>query len=390
MRIYLNEVIKTFRVTGGKTVAVDGVSLEVNFGERVGIIGPNGAGKTTLLQIIAGIIKPTSGLVEVKGHVNCIMTLGVGLREELSGRDNIYIDAELNSKSRQEVDKVIEDIITFADIGEFIDYPVRTYSTGMKSRLAFAMNIFLEPGILIIDEALSAGDTQFSAKATEKMREICTRGKILVLVSHSMASIVNMCDRCIWMDEGKIVMYGNSNSVTKAYLESVRKREEKRMEDLFKRSIGATSIHSDFGIKKMEFLDGENCPKRIFRVGEKLKILISIKAATELKRPDIRVIFERLDGNIFSVNLASDDGFEVSPIESEAIFEVSVDSICFGQDTYEVHVELLDRDRPGENAVLAKYHDVLKIEETKSVIDNPAYFATVDWTSKSIESERNF
>jgi lipopolysaccharide transport system ATP-binding protein len=390
MRIYLNEVIKTFRVTGGKTVAVDGVSLEVNFGERVGIIGPNGAGKTTLLQIIAGIIKPTSGLVEVKGHVNCIMTLGVGLREELSGRDNIYIDAELNSKSRQEVDKVIEDIISFADIGEFIDYPVRTYSTGMKSRLAFAMNIFLEPGILIIDEALSAGDTQFSAKATEKMREICTRGKILVLVSHSMASIVNMCDRCIWMDEGKIVMYGNSNSVTKAYLESVRKREEKRMEDLFKRSIGATSIHSDFGIKKMEFLDGENCPKRIFRVGEKLKILISIKAATELKRPDIRVIFERLDGNIFSVNLASDDGFEVSPIESEAIFEVSVDSICFGQDTYEVHVELLDRDRPGENAVLAKYHDVLKIEETKSVIDNPAYFATVDWTSKSIESERNF
>jgi lipopolysaccharide transport system ATP-binding protein len=260
----------------------------------------------------------------------------------------------------------------------------------MKSRLAFAMNIFLEPGILIIDEALSAGDAQFSAKATEKMREICTRGKILVLVSHSMASIVNMCDRCIWMDEGKIVMYGNSNSVTKAYLESVRKREEKRMEDLFKRSIGATSIHSDFGIKKMEFLDGENCPKRIFRVGEKLKILISIKAATELKRPDIRVIFERLDGNIFSVNLASDDGFEVSPIESEAIFEVSVDSICFGQDTYEVHVELLDRDRPGENAVLAKYHDVLKIEETKSVIDNPAYFATVDWTSKSIESERNF
>jgi len=389
MRIYLNEVIKTFRVTGGKKVAVDGVSLEVNFGERVGIIGPNGAGKTTLLQIIAGIIKPTSGLVEVKGHVNCIMTLGVGLREELSGRDNIYIDGELNSKSRQEVDKVIEDIISFADIGEFIDYPIRTYSTGMKSRLAFAMNIFLEPGILIIDEALSAGDAQFSVKATEKMREMCARGKILVLVSHSMASIGNMCDRCIWMDEGKIIMCGNSRDVTEAYLKSVRQTEEKRMEELFNRRIGATLIDSDFAIQKIGFLNGDNIAKRIFHVGEELRILISIKAATELKRPDFRISFERLDGNIFSINHASNDGFELSPIEGEASFEVFAGPICFGQDTYEVHVELLDRDRPGESAILAKYYDVLKIEETESIIDNPAYFATVDWTSKSIESERN-
>jgi lipopolysaccharide transport system ATP-binding protein len=216
-----------------KNIAVNDVSLTIKQGERVGIIGHNGAGKTTLLQIIAGLAAPSSGSVIVQGHVNCVMTLGIGLREALSGRENIYIDGELNGKLRSEIDTVIDKIIEFADLGKFIDLPVRTYSSGMKARLAFSMIVFIEPEILIIDEALSAGDAKFSAKASTKMKELCAKGDILIIVSHSMAAIVEMCDRCLWLDHGRLVMDDIPEKVTKAYVDAVRKTEEEKIRTRF-------------------------------------------------------------------------------------------------------------------------------------------------------------
>ena len=203
MKVCVRNLTKTFQLSRGPFKAIDNVSLKIEKGERVGIIGTNGAGKTTMLSIIAGLLEKTSGEIDVEGHVDCIMSLGTSIREDATGRMNIYIDGEVNGKSKEEIDEIIDEIINFSELGTAIDQPVRTYSTGMKSRLAFSMIIYLKPEILIIDEALSAGDTQFGIKASKMMKKICSQGKILILVSHSMNAIKDMCDRCIWMDHGK-------------------------------------------------------------------------------------------------------------------------------------------------------------------------------------------
>ena len=164
--------------------ALDCVSFEIAEGERVGIIGRNGAGKTTLLSIMAGLTEPTSGSVEVDGVVHAMLSIGTVLREDLTGRDNILLDAAVHGRRCEETVGVADEIIQFAELDEFIDRPVRTYSSGMKARLAFAMGAFIDPDVLINDETLSVGDAFFEAKATRRMQEVAASGRIVVVVSH--------------------------------------------------------------------------------------------------------------------------------------------------------------------------------------------------------------
>jgi lipopolysaccharide transport system ATP-binding protein len=218
-------------------IAVDGVSLSIHAGERVGVIGPNGAGKTTLLKLVAGLSAPTSGEVTVRGRVTAILTLGVGLRDELTGRENVYIEGELQGRNREDVDRVIDTVVEFADLGEFIDLPVLTYSTGMKARLAFAAAVHVDPEILLIDEALSVGDAAFAIKARRKVRELCTRGKVAVIVSHSMENIVDLCTRCLWIEGGRLRQDGDPVTVTQMYVEAVHRRDDAALLERFRRLV---------------------------------------------------------------------------------------------------------------------------------------------------------
>ncbi|MEF8729090.1 MAG: ABC transporter ATP-binding protein [Accumulibacter sp.] len=242
-------------VPSGK-LAVDGLSLRIAEGDRLGIIGRNGAGKSTLLHMIAAICEPTTGAIRVNGKVTSIMTLGVGLRDDLSGRENIYVDGEIQGKSRAEVERVVAQVIEFAELGKFIDYPVRTYSTGMKARLAFAMISHVDPEILIIDEALAVGDASFSMKATERILEICARGKIVILVSHGMQSVREICNRCIYMKAGQIVMDGSPLDVTTAYLEEVRAEDEAALISRFRAHVGNRSHRAGSEIRRVSLLSG--------------------------------------------------------------------------------------------------------------------------------------
>lgn len=244
-------------LAGGK-VAVDRLSLTISEGERLGIVGRNGAGKSTLLHMIAGISDPTSGAIRINGKVTSIMTLGVGLRDDLSGRENIYVDGEIQGKSRAEVDEVIDQVIEFSELGKFIDYPVRTYSTGMKARLAFSMITHIEPEILIIDEALSVGDASFSAKATARILDICARGKIVILVSHGMKSIRDICNRCIYLKDGQIVLDGSPEDVTKAYIDEVRGEDEAALMERFAAHVGNRSYRAGSEIQQVALLSGNN------------------------------------------------------------------------------------------------------------------------------------
>jgi len=232
-------------------VALEGLTLTIRQGERVGIIGRNGAGKSTLLQILAGITAPTSGDMSVSGKVTAVLTLGMGLRDDLTGRQNIYLEGEAQGKTREQLDVHAAAIIEFAELGKFIDLPLRTYSTGMKARLAFAMITQIEPEILIIDEALSVGDAAFAVRAGRRISELCARGGIVLIVSHSMQSIRELCNRCLWLDKGRMVMDGEPDAVTHAYQEAVRIEDEADQTARFRSLVGVRSHRVGFGMGSM-------------------------------------------------------------------------------------------------------------------------------------------
>jgi lipopolysaccharide transport system ATP-binding protein len=276
-------------------VAVNNVSFAINQGERLGIVGRNGAGKSTLLHLIAGLSSPTDGLIEINGKVTSIMTLGVGLRDDLTGRENIYVDGEIQGKTSKEIDAVVAEVIDFADIGAFIDYPVRTYSTGMKARLAFSMISYIDPEILIIDEALSVGDADFSTKATKRIQEICARGKIVIVVSHSMSSIKNICNRCLWMDNGAVVMDGTPDQVTLAYLDAVRGQDEADLFKKFSQYIGSHSFHPDCSIAQIDWFSGAGKePNTLLESGVTARLQINGSVVAD-STAQIRVRIVRLD-----------------------------------------------------------------------------------------------
>lgn len=183
--------------------ALSDICIKVRKGECIGIIGTNGAGKSTLLKIITGVLTPSSGSVKINGRISALLELGAGFNMEYSGIDNIYLNGRMNGFSRKEIDERLKDILDFADIGDFIYHPVKTYSSGMFVRLAFAVAINIEPEILIIDEALSVGDIFFQAKCFRKIEEFKNSGKTILFVSHSMGSIQKYCDRVILLNKGK-------------------------------------------------------------------------------------------------------------------------------------------------------------------------------------------
>ncbi|MGF1531032.1 MAG: ABC transporter ATP-binding protein [Puniceicoccaceae bacterium] len=196
--------------------ALDNVSLEVGRGESVGIVGRNGSGKSTLLQIIAGTLHPTSGTVTTRGRIAALLELGSGFNPEFTGRENVYLNASLIGLSREEVDERFDAIAAFADIGEFINQPVKTYSSGMYVRLAFAVIVNVDADILIVDEALAVGDVFFVQKCMRFLRGFQERGALL-FVSHDLATVNNLCDRAVWMEKGRVRTQGEPKAVTELY-----------------------------------------------------------------------------------------------------------------------------------------------------------------------------
>lgn len=206
--------------------AVQNVSFDVPRGTSLGIIGANGAGKSTLMRSIAGVLPPTSGRIEVRGKISSLLALGVGFNGQLSGRENVILGGLASGLSRAEVEHRADEVAEFAEIGEFMDLPIRTYSSGMYQRLAFSVSVHMDPDILLIDEALSAGDASFKVKSAAKMKELMSSARAMFLVSHSMASIQQMCTDAIWMHKGKLMMHDTPDRCIAAYTKFLKVGEE--------------------------------------------------------------------------------------------------------------------------------------------------------------------
>lgn len=245
--------------------ALKNISLDIKRGEAVGVLGKNGAGKSTLLKIITGVTSPTEGSVNINGRIAAILELNSGFDDELTGFENIYIKGTILGYKSEEINNKIKDIINFADIGEYIYQPVRTYSSGMKSRLGFAIAVNTDPDILIVDEALSVGDDIFRTKCLRKMSEFRTNGKTIFFVSHSLYTIKSFCTKCMWIKDGELIEYGEMKDIVpkyESYLKEEQAKEVNINKEEKKRSVSKKDI---IEIRNFKFKnkDGFKCGEDI-------------------------------------------------------------------------------------------------------------------------------
>lgn len=204
--------------------ALKDVSFKVEKGQTVGIIGANGAGKTTLLKTIARIFQPDSGEIKLYSDSVSLLTLGAGFQGELAGVENIYLNGITLGLSKKQIDQRLQQIIDFSGIGEAIHNPIKSYSTGMKARLAFSIACYVEPDILLIDEILGVGDENFKKKSSDKLKELIKDNRTVIIVSHSLSSVREMCDKVLWLDKGKLIEYGETNEIIDKYIQFVNKK----------------------------------------------------------------------------------------------------------------------------------------------------------------------
>ena len=205
-----------------KREVLKGINLKIKKGESVALIGVNGGGKSTLLKLMTKIIYPNKGKITINGKLTSLLELGAGFHPDFSGRENIYFNASIFGLTKKEIDDRLEDIIEFSELKDYIDNPVRTYSSGMFMRLAFSVAINVNADIILIDEILSVGDQHFQDKCYRKMKELTQQGKTMVFVTHSLQSVSDLCNRAVWLHEGKIQLDGNSQEVIQKYVEATK------------------------------------------------------------------------------------------------------------------------------------------------------------------------
>lgn len=383
-----------------------GISFEIKKGEVVGLIGHNGCGKSTTLKLLSRIIYPNSGTVEIKGRVSSLLELGAGFHPDLSGRENIYINASIFGLNRKEIDKRINDIIGFSELEEYIDNPVRTYSSGMYMRLAFSVAINVNADILLIDEILAVGDTNFQAKCYSKLKEIKAKGVTIVIVSHDTGTIERFCDRVIWLNEGYIVAHGNAAQVIDKYLqymgekriESLREEEKRKktlsasqtvnldnidiadeshetVEDIEshageKNTTTETSmIQNRFGlgcveITKARMLNSNGDETSILKNGEGVTVEIYYKVNKEIDEHVFGIGFYDMDGKCLMGTNTMIDHVEV-PVRDKGIIKCHIDSLPLLEGVYGLNVAVVD----GVGTPMdfyRKYMDFTVVSEDKS------------------------
>jgi len=269
-------------------VALQDVSFELQKGETLGIIGENGSGKSTLLKILAKTLSPTSGSININGKVSSLLELGSGFHPEFTGLENIYFYGALLGLSKSELSKKIDEIIEFAEIGDFINYPLKTYSSGMFVRLAFAVATSIDPDILIVDEALSVGDLYFQKKSINKILSFKQQGKTIVFCSHAIYYINQLCNKVLWLKNGRIEMYGHHYEVTQAYEEyQLEKDSSRNKEDNFT----IDNENKPLIIKNIQLI-----PFPELKTGDNLRAKIKILSKDDLIPYKIAVIIKRIDG----------------------------------------------------------------------------------------------
>lgn len=314
-------------------VALDGITMDVRRGETIGIIGENGAGKSTLLKIIAKTLKPTGGEINISGRISSLLELGSGFHPEFTGLDNIYFYGSLLGISSAEMSKRVREIISFAEIGDYIHYPLKTYSSGMYVRLAFSVAMAVQPDILVVDEALSVGDLYFQKKSTEKILSFKENGKTIVFCSHSMYYVNRLCDRVIWLKNGQITLEGAPHKVTQAYETYQLKKEADEEAATERQGSVNDAVLSNILIKDLLIT-----PFPTVRCGDDLNLDIEIIARDSKTPYRVAAILKRID----EIDIIGIGTKEHDPIHGSRKVNLCFPSIQLKEGTFFMEVYLMD------------------------------------------------
>jgi lipopolysaccharide transport system ATP-binding protein len=266
--------------------ALKDVSLEIEQGSTVGLIGHNGSGKSTLLKLLAGIHRPTTGTITTVGRVSALLELGAGFHPELTGRENIYLNGAILGLSHKQIDQAVDSIVDFAGIGEFIDVPVKVYSSGMYVRLGFSIAVTIEPDILFVDEIVAVGDEEFQRRCFDHLHELHRRGTTIVIVSHALGIIENLCDRAVWLDHGIVKQTGAARGVVRDYLEAVNVDEAAQGAESSAPVSGPVRRGSgEIRVVALECLDGSGTHSRVLVAGDPVTFRMHYEAHEEIAAP---------------------------------------------------------------------------------------------------------
>lgn len=320
------------RVYGGTFMALNGVDLTIYPGEAVGIIGRNGAGKSTLLKLLSRVTAPTEGVIDIYGRISSMLEVGTGFNGEMTGRENVYMNGAILGMSKAEIDAKMEDIIEFSEVREFIDTPVKRYSSGMYVKLAFSVAAHLDSEILIMDEVLAVGDMAFQKKCLDKMKEAASdEGRTILYVSHNMATIRNLCDRCIVLDEGRVIYDGEVEKAIEFYMGSGHMLHSHR-----------EYVMSDYAVKTMPLfqilstdLDHVDCQ---YEIGEIVSITFLCMAKKNLSGVHFRFQMVAKDGVRIGSSFTK-HGFDIQKdVETKLLVELPTEELIPGQFLMEVAI----------------------------------------------------
>lgn len=337
--------------------ALRDVSFAIEQGSMVGLIGPNGSGKSTTLKLMTGILEPTHGVVEVNGRIAALLELGTGFHPEMTGRENVFLNGALFGFSRSEMRKRLDDIVAFAELEQFIDMPVKHYSSGMFVRLAFAVAVFLDPEILVVDEVLAVGDAAFQHKCLDHIARLRRKGTTIVLVTHDLNAVETMCDRVIWFEKGQVVADGAAHQVVRDYLAAVAARDETL------RSVQTPSGASDgqrwgtgrITIEAVELLDGSGQARHVFFTGEPMTIRLVYVAHEPIQSPVLGLAIHHQNGAHICGPNTFFGGLDLGVVEGRGAVEYVIPSLPLLEGGYVLSVSAHTRD----DSEMFDYHDRL-------------------------------
>jgi len=279
--------------------ALKDVTFNVRPGETFGIVGENGSGKSTLLKLITGIMHPDSGIIRVNGRVSALLELGAGFHPDLTGTENVFLNGSIMGLTRAEIRSRFDEIVKFSELEDFIDTPIKHYSSGMYMRLGFSIAINVDPDILVIDEVLAVGDQAFQSKCMNRIRDFKRKGKTIIFVSHDLGVTNQLCSRAIWLDSGRVAARGSTQRVMDFYKERVQQTEEGRLEDdhrVIEAEVTQRWGSHDAEISRVEFVDKDGESTHRFRTGDRFRVKISWKAEKRIDKPVFGVGIHRNDG----------------------------------------------------------------------------------------------
>ena len=345
----LETLISVFRRRDSKPHdlwAVRDVSFEIQKGQCVGIIGRNGSGKSSLLKLIARILQPSSGEIMVRGRISALLELGAGFHLDLTGRENIFLNASVLGLTQEETEALYDDIVAFSELGQFIDMPVKHYSSGMYMRLGFSVAIHVRPDILIVDEILAVGDQNFQAKCVERIMEMKREGVTILFISHDLSTMATLCSEVVWMDQGRVKMVGPTEQVLAYYREHLFQRAGEQLN--FENELGS---FRRWGTRQIEItgvrlLDGAGNETTLVRTGDPLCIEMGYVAHEPIAEPEFGLALHRQDGLHINGPNTRVGGLELGVVEGPGVVRYAIERLPLLPARYQVTAAVHDSKRP--------------------------------------------